>query len=142
MAQDQLCWRCNRVGTGTCAWDSSKGVIPVEGWTAEEVPYRDGAGKYSTTYAVTACPLFDEQEDYYERMKGCNPNKLGRKPPISGKMLKKMEFRFACNWTLKAIAAEFGVGTATVSKYKAEWKQRQERSGNADGLGGAGWLGR
>ena len=127
MASEQLCWRCNRVGTGTCAWDRSKGVIPVTGWTAKEVPYRDHTGVYSTTYAITDCPLFDEDEDYYERMRGVAQKKLGRKPPISGAKLKKMEFRFECNWTLKAIAAEFGIGTATVSKYKAEWRKKQGR---------------
>ena len=127
--KEQLCWRCNRVGTGTCAWDRSKGVIPVEGWTAKEVPWRDFTGGYSTSYQITACPLFDEDEDYYERMKGAAGNgkgKAGRKPPISGKMLKKMEFRFECNWTLKAIASEFHVSTSTAGKYKAEWKKKKE----------------
>jgi hypothetical protein len=129
---EQLCWRCTRPGTGTCAWDRSKGVIPVEGWTAKEVPWRDFTGAYSTSYQITACPLFDEDEDYYERCGCYDPKKKGRKPQISGAMLKKMEFRFECNWTLPAIAEEFGIARPTASRYKARWKKKQERGGIDD----------
>ena len=77
---EQLCWRCNRPGTGTCAWDRSRGNIPVEGWTAKEVSYRDNTGVYSTTYHITACPLFDEQADYYKRMREPEKKKPGPHP--------------------------------------------------------------
>ena len=127
MASEQLCWRCNRPGTGTCAWDKSKGVVPVEGWTAKEVPFRDGTGIYSTTYAITDCPLFEEQEDYDERNKVLDSKARGWRSPIGGKKLEKMEFRFKCNWPLRAIADEFDVHVNTVSKYKSLWRKKQGR---------------
>ena len=125
MASEQLCWRCKRVGTGTCAWDASKGTVPVEGWTAKEVPYRYGNSQHTTTYEITACPLFDEDEDYYERMRGSVKKPVWK---IAGKRLEKMEFRFQCNWTLKAIADEFGISTSAVSNYKRRWREKKKEA--------------
>ena len=61
---EQLCWRCSKA-TGGCPWSATGEHI--EGWAAKPV---DVKSRYTNdkTYHITACPLFDEEKDYYERM--------------------------------------------------------------------------
>lgn len=59
-----LCLDCKNA-LGNCSWsevDPETGKIrfqPVEGWTAEQVPYRRQDGTYETNYLVVSCPLFE-----------------------------------------------------------------------------------
>ena len=59
-----ICFDCkNSVPDGKghgCPW--SRNFEPVPSWTAE--PTKVGAGKYANdTYRITACPLFDPEDD-------------------------------------------------------------------------------
>ena len=48
--QGTICWNCANA-TGGCSWADK--LVPVEGWTAEEV-----RKECLHTYQVYACPLF------------------------------------------------------------------------------------
>jgi len=60
MASQQLCWTCKKVcGGGGCPWADK--LKPVKGGTTEPKEYRvprPGRVIVSTTYHITACPLY------------------------------------------------------------------------------------
>lgn len=129
--KETLCWRCKRAGTESCAWDKSRGNVPVEGWTAEESKIRVGNGVYTKSYRVIDCPLFVLDEDYERRMKQhlgeCQ--KRGVKPKTD---IEKIEHFIRYGWTDKAIALQFGLSPETVRGYRYKWRkkqQEQERKG-------------
>lgn len=57
---ETLCWTCTAPGTGRCVWDESKGITPVEGWTAQRTFMRplDMSGPPVQSYRVIACPKY------------------------------------------------------------------------------------
>ena len=61
-----LCWKCANA-CGKCSWSDGT-FTPVEGWTAEETWLReqhaDGAIQ---SFHVTACPLFEDDTDRYNK---------------------------------------------------------------------------
>lgn len=59
----QLCWRCanavpDETGMRGCSW--SREFRPVPGWTAERVIIKPLQRRSITTYAISACPQFEE----------------------------------------------------------------------------------
>lgn len=73
--KETLCWRCSIPGTGGCSWDKS--LTPVEGWEAEQTPFRDSHSEASFSYCVKSCPLF-RPESYREERKMLTEEGLAR----------------------------------------------------------------
>lgn len=123
--KETLCWRCKRPGTGSCSWDASRGSVPVEGWTADEVPFRERDGSHIRTYHVIDCPLFELDEDYVKRMKhACGLAQEGKRAE-SRKRREEIENLFRYGWTDKAIALRYGLKPNTVNAYRCKWRKQQ-----------------
>lgn len=121
--KETLCWKCQRAGTGSCSWDKSRAKVPVEGWSADEVAYRESNGKYSIAYHVNECPLFILDEDYVRRMKEHQArHRRGPEPMVDRSAVENL-IRYG--WTDKAIAQRFGISPNTVKSYKHRWRKRQ-----------------
>lgn len=65
-----LCWRCAKA-CGRCSW-SDGSFTPVEGWTAQETRLREqhwsmDADRSIQSFHVTACPLFEDDTDEYNK---------------------------------------------------------------------------
>lgn len=119
--KETLCWKCKRPGTGSCSWDRSRAKVPVEGWDADEVPYRESNGTYKTTYHVNECPLFILDEDYVRRMKEyAARHKRGPKPLVDRSVVENL-VRYG--WTDQAIALRFGISIHTVRSYRNRWRR-------------------
>lgn len=131
--KETLCWRCKRPGTGTCSWDKSRGNVPVEGWTADEVPFMSWIeSRATTTFRVIDCPLFDPEEDYDERMKRSFYAGEGGKREDKQKRNEEIENLIHYGWTDLAIALKFKLSSETIRKYRQEWRKKQreqERKG-------------
>lgn len=125
--KETLCWRCKRPGTNTCSWDKSRGNVPVEGWTAEEVPFMSWIeSRATTTFHVIDCPLFDPEENYDERKKemcwgGYEPTKRELQ-----ERRERIEYLIRYGWTDKAIALECGLSVNSVSGYRHRWRKKQK----------------
>ncbi len=69
VGSNNICFDCKKA-CGQCSWSAADPLTgellfePVPGWTAEEVEQnRKYRNKYpSTTYHITACPLFEPDE--------------------------------------------------------------------------------
>ena len=104
--------------------------MPVDGWTAVEVPYVSGnKDTKSTTFHVIDCPLFDPEEDYTDR---CNfylceeekKKKTGRKD--SG-VRKDAERLFRYGRSCKEIAKTLNISIKTVYKHKTRWNKENNK---------------
>ena len=65
-----LCWKCANA-CGKCSWSDGT-FTPVEGWTAEQTSIREQHIEYGKehpiiSYHVTACPLFEDDTDQYNK---------------------------------------------------------------------------
>ena len=130
--KETLCWRCKRPGTRTCAWDDSKGNVPVEGWTAEEVPFRENDGSHIRTYHVIDCPLFELDEEYQRRIKHAFFDEESGKTAERRKRIEEIENLIRYGWTDKAIASRFGLSLKSANGYRIRWRKKQreqERKG-------------
>ena len=123
--KETLCWRCKRPGTRTCSWDDSKGETPVEGWTAEKVPYMNWTNNPSTTYHVTECPLFEPEENYEKRMRNSFGLEERKKEPRKYGGRKHAEYLIRLGWPNKAIAQKCELHYETVRRYRNEMKRRE-----------------
>ena len=123
--KDTLCWRCKRPGTRTCSWDDSMGSVPVEGWTAEETPFRAKDGEYIKTYNVIDCPLFEPMEDYKERTKNSYGEDTEPKQKKKQNKWEEVEPFLRDGYSDLAIAIKFGLNLDSVRKYKWRWKKKQ-----------------
>ena len=104
--------------------------MPVDGWTAVEVPYVSGhKDAKSTTYHVIDCPLFDPEENYQER---CNyylcveekKKKTGRK---EGERRKEIERLFRYGRSNREIADKFCLALSTIQGYRTRWRKEQKK---------------
>lgn len=124
-ANESLCWRCARPGTGTCSWD--RNLTPVPGWDASAEPWRlQEAGQYGMTWHVRACPLFQEDPDYMERMTHASTcatgtRKRGRPATQDWERMHRM---FRNCFTDQTIAREFGITISTVRHYRVKWRKK------------------
>ena len=119
---ETLCWRCKRPGTGSCAWDKSKGNTPVDGWTAEEVPYMSWCrSRATTTFVVIDCPLFVPEENYKQR---CN---YTYREPANSEERKQIERLFGYGRSNKEIAEQFSLSLKTVRDYKTQWRKENNK---------------
>ena len=132
---DTLCWRCKRPGTRSCAWDDSKGEIPVEGWTAEEVPYLGWAyGEEKTTFHVIDCPLFDPMEDYDGQERRARlycdftDDEKEKKGGVRREKTERVYQLFREGLNNKDVAHILGLAPRTIRQYRlwqiAEWVER------------------
>ena len=130
--KETLCWRCKRPGTGSCSWDASRGSVPVDGWTADEVPYREQDGSHIITYHVIDCPLFELDEDYMKRMNRACREVDSDKAEEKRKRIEEIENLIRYGWTDKAIASRFGLSLKSANGYRIRWRKKQreqERNG-------------
>ena len=125
--KETLCWRCKRPGTRTCSWDDSKGETPVEGWTAEKVPYMNWTNNPSTTYHVIECPLFDPEENYDYRARNSFGMAEDNREPRKYVAREHVEYLIRLGWPNKAIAQMCNVQYGTVRQYRHKMKKQQER---------------
>lgn len=100
-----LCWNCANVGKGLCPWDESRGVTPVPGWDAEQVPWGN-----TVSYIVKACPLAVLEDNDPNR--GCNPRTTGK---VDMEYFKQLLDE---NLSIFQIAEIFEVDIVTVSAWK------------------------
>lgn len=104
--KETLCWSCKKPGTRACAWDDSKGNVPVEGWTAEERPYPGACVGPKRSFHVIKCPLYEKDEKYHVA-------KGGKKPVIPlGTFVNLVKSGLSDN----VIANRFGVSTLSVRR--------------------------
>ena len=125
--KDTICWRCKRPGTGTCSWDKSKGIIPVEGWKAERV-YVGGIG---VSYKVFECPLFSPNENYDEQERRARLyadfTEENERPAHYKKVdVKQIRRLFRDGLTNGEIASKLGANLSTVKYHRTKWKKENE----------------
>ena len=131
--EETLCWRCKRPGTNTCSWDKSRGNVPVEGWTAEEVPFMSWIeSRATTTFRVIDCPLFEQDEDYDQRMKRACFDAEGGKREERRKRIEEIENLLRFGWTDKAIALRFGLSLHSANGYRSRWRKKQREQERKD----------
>lgn len=121
---ETLCWRCTRPGTGTCSWD--RNLTPVPGWSATAEPWRlQKAGTYGMTWHVHACPLFQEDLDYLDRMAHASTSAAGARKRGRTKTQdwERMHWMFRNHFADKTVAREFGIAISTVRHYRVKWRK-------------------
>lgn len=103
------------------------GNVPVEGWTAEEVPFMSWMeSRATTTFRVIDCPLFEPEEDYDKRMKNsCGLAEEGKRAE-SRKRIEEIERLFLYGFTDTAIALRYGLARSTVYNYRKAWRKKQQ----------------
>lgn len=63
---ETLCWKCANA-CGKCSW-SDGSFTPVPGWKAMKTRLRvDGPNRYTDSYIVEECQMFDDDTDQYNK---------------------------------------------------------------------------
>lgn len=125
--KETLCWSCKRPGTGSCSWDKSCAKVPVDGWTADAVLYRDGTGIYSITYNVIDCPLYKPDEYYIQRIQRAYLDTENGKREKRRKYIEEIENLLRYGWTDKGIASRFGISLTSAAGYRHRWRKKQRQ---------------
>lgn len=90
---------------------------------ARQRKFREQAGVYTDTYLVLECPLFEEEQDYKERM-ACVT--LGAKRGPKTPEVRERIYQLIRNgFRNEAIALEVGVSLETVKTYRRNWRKAQ-----------------